>query len=127
MFPELLNDYRLDGCAWGNYRRDVQDSDMPLRVLWIVRMMTPGVNPICLRMPRQMEDLNNSVPHRLSLKALCYRHALQMLGFSTVKVMNHVPKLLNVRRHATASSKSPTLQNDCSTPAAMAGVQRSVL
>jgi hypothetical protein len=43
-----------------------------------------------------------------------------------VQLANHVSKFV-YRVHAVASTKSPTLQNPRSTPAAIAGVQRIVL
>jgi hypothetical protein len=66
-------------------------------------------------MTLQAKYLDYAVPDRLALKYLGNRDALQMLRFRAVQVANHVPKLLDVR-HAHASSKSPTLQKDRSTP-----------
>src|SRR5450432_2342443 len=99
---------------------------MALGVRWIVRSVNPGVYLVRLRMALESEYFNDSVPYRLALKRLDHRYAFQMLRFRAVQVVNHIPKLLNVR-HAHASTRSPTPQNDCSTPAAIAGVQRSVL
>lgn len=73
-----------------------------------------------------MEDFNDTVPYRLTLMRFCHRNALQVSRFRTMQVANHVAQFFDVR-HATASSNSRTLQKDCSTPAAIAGVQRSVL
>ena len=49
-----------------------------------------------------------------------------MPGLRAVQMMDHIPQLLNMR-HADASTKSATLQKLGVTPAAIAGVQRSVL
>ena len=99
---------------------------MALRVRWIVSMVHPGINPVRLRVSLQPKDFDDSVPYRLPLERLDYRHALQMLCLPAVQVVNHIPQFLNVR-HTVAPTKSATLQNDCSTPAAMAGLQRMYL
>ncbi len=96
------------------------------RVLRVVCLVAPGVYPVSLRVPLQAKDFDHAIPYRFALEGFGNRNALQMLRLRAVQVMDHVPKLLNVR-HAHASTRSPTDQKDGSTPAAIAGVQRSVL
>ena len=74
----------------------------------------------------QVEYLNNPIPDRFTVENLFYGNAGTMRRLYTVQFANHVPEFVYVI-HAVASTKSPTLQNPCSTPAAIAGVQRIVL
>ena len=126
LFPEPVNDYRLDSGFGGDYGRNAKYRDVAFWVLRVVSRMSPGIDRIRLWMPLQSKNFNDSIPNRLSLKDFFYRNAFQVLCFRAMQVVNHVSKLLNVR-HAHASTRSPTLQKDCSAPAAIAGVQRSVL
>lgn len=126
MFLEFLDDCGLNCSTGRNDWRNVQYGHMTLRMRRIVCFMNPSVDLVRFRMALEAEYLDYAVPYRAALKHLFDRNALQMLDFSAMQVVNHVPKLLNVR-HAHASTRSPTLQKDCSTPAAIAGVQRSVL
>jgi len=68
----------------------------------------------------------NPIPNHLAIEFLFYRHALDVGRVDPVQLMDYILQLFQIG-HFTASSKSPTLQNVLSTPAAMAGVQRSVL
>jgi hypothetical protein len=52
--------------------------------------------------------------------------AADMRGFHAMNVADCFLKLLNIV-HTVASTRSPTLEKSCSTPAAIAGVQRSEL
>ena len=77
-------------------------------------------------MSDQIEYLHDTFPNGLPWEHLFDGNALYMCGLHAVKFTDHVHKFPYIG-HAAASTKSLTLQNDCSTPAAMAGVQRSVL
>src|ERR1035441_442090 len=97
--------------------------------LWIgriVRSMYPRINPVRLRMPFQVEYLYGAIPNDLTLKPLRHWNALQMFSLPAVQVVDHVAQFLNVR-HTDASTRSATVQKLGVTPAAIAGVMRSVL
>src|SRR5437879_4334223 len=125
MFFELLPGRRLHSGLRRHHGRDVKYGHMSPRFGWVVSIVYPSIDPVCLRMPCQTEHLNNTVPNRLALEPLRNRNALQMAGNRPVQVVNHIAKLLDMR-HAEASNKSATVQKDGVTPAAIAGVQRSV-
>ena len=78
-FPRFLHDGSLHGGLWRSYGRDVQDCDVALRVRGIVCVVHPGINPVRLRVSLQPKHFDDSVPYRLPLERLDYRHALQML------------------------------------------------
>ena len=78
-------------------------------------------------MPRQVEYLKNAIPHGPTLKRFLNRNTLHVFCLGSMQLVNHVAKFLVMRHAITASTKSPTVQNERSRPAAMAGVQRRVL
>ena len=94
------------------------------RVACIVR---PRIYPVRSRMIFQAEYLYNAFPNRLTLERFFYGNAFDVRSFRAMQPPDYIPQLVEVCAHATASSKSPTLQKSRSTPAAIAGVQRSVL
>jgi hypothetical protein len=73
-----------------------------------------------------MEHLYNPIPNRLALKQFLHWDAFKVPCFCAVEMMDDIPQLLNMR-HAEAFNKSATVQKLGVTPAAIAGVQRSVL
>ncbi len=77
-------------------------------------------------MADQLKYLYDPIPDRLSLKLFFNWNAADMLRFDTMKVPDRVAQFFDMAQ-TDASRSSPTLQNDFSTPAAIAGVQRSVL
>lgn len=85
---------------------------MAFKPRWIVGGVYPGINLVSLWTTLRAKDLNKPVPYRLTLKLLPYRNALQVLGLGSMKMLDHVPQLFEAR-DASASSSSPTLQNDC--------------
>src|ERR1035437_6825404 len=99
---------------------------MPPWVLGIVRIVRPGINSIGLGIAFQVEHLHHSVPNRLSLPNLFYWNTFGVYRLGSMELLDHVPQLFDVG-HATASTKSPTLQKLGVTPAAIAGVMRRVL
>jgi len=123
--PILLNDCGLYGGLWRHHRWNVKHCNVAPWFRWIVGVMHPSVNSICLRVSFQPEDLNNPVPNYLPLKSLCYRDAFKMLGFPAVQMVDHVAQFLDMR-HAAASTRSPTLKKLEVTLAAIAGVMRNV-
>jgi len=74
----------------------------------------------------QVKDFHYPLPDCLAIENLFDGHTFNVFGFHAVQLANHVSKFV-YRVHAVASTKSPTLQNPRSTPAAIAGVQRIVL
>ena len=74
----------------------------------------------------QIEDFHNSIPNHLPLKQFRNRHTFDVPSLSSMQFVDHTSQFSNVVQ-AVASTKSPTLQNDPVTPAAIAGVQRRVL
>jgi hypothetical protein len=122
---ELLNDYSLDGGSRRDYGRDMQHGHMAFGMRWIIRVVHPGVGLVSLRVALQEKYFHYSVPNRLALEPLSNRHALQMAGLRAMQMVDRIAELLNVR-HA-ARTKSSMVQNVAVTPAAIAGVQRSVL
>lgn len=72
-----------------------------------------------------MKNFNDSVPDRLTIKSLSDWNTFEVAGFHAMQLADYLFEFLDVI-HAAASTKSPTLQNVGETPAAMAGVQRSV-
>src|SRR5664280_2666795 len=100
---------------------------MPLRVLRVVCIMRPRIYPRRVRMTVQFEYLSLAFPHCFAPEHLFDGHAFDVVGLNAMQTPNHVPQFVQVRGHAAASIKSPTLQKSRSTPAAIAGVQRNVL
>ena len=98
---------------------------MALRMCRIVGMVHPRVNPVCLWVTLQEEDFDNSIPNRLALESLSNWDAFDVTGLRAVQMVDGLAKLLNVG-HA-ARTRSSTVQKVAVTPAAIAGVQRSVL
>src|ERR1035441_9082723 len=103
----------------------MQHSYVTLRMGRIVGRMGPRICRIRLGVPAQIEYLNDPIPHSLAVKNLFYRNALAMRGWHAMQLVDHVYEFFDGRQDA-ASTRSPTLQNPGVTPAAMAGVQRSV-
>ena len=122
---ELLNDYGLDCGSRRDYGRDMQDSHMPLRMRWVICSVHPGIGPVRLWVALQEKYFDYAVPNRLALEPLSNGNALQVAGLRAMQVVDGSAKLLGVRH--TARTKSSTVQNVAVTPAAIAGVQRSVL
>ena len=81
---------------------------------------------MCRGMADEIEYLNNPLPNRLASKRLFHGNAFNVRSFSAVQPPNHIAQFLDIT-HAVASTRSATLQKSRSTPAAIAGVQRSVL
>src|ERR1700692_1878493 len=104
----------------------MQHGNVPPWVLRIVRIVRPGIGCIRLGMVLEGEHLNDALPDCLTLKYLMDVYAFTVRSFRTVKLSNYVSELVYVV-HPTASTKSPTLHIEPVTPAAIAGVQRSVL
>src|ERR1035441_4859882 len=98
---------------------------MPHWFLWIVGLVRPRVNPVRRGVPCQLEYLDNPFPNSLALECLFDWHTFNVRSLSAVQSADYVPQFLDIA-HDAASTKSPTLQKLCSTPAAIAGVQRSV-
>src|ERR1035438_7792634 len=104
----------------------VQDRHMSPRSRRVTSVMRPGVQRGCLRMAAQVKNLHDTLPYRLPLERLFNWHAGHVRGIHAMQPLNHVAQIVNVVHAVVASTNSPTLQNDFSTPAAIAGVQRSV-
>lgn len=127
MVFEPLDDCGFDGGLRRYHGRNMKDRDMPPRLGRIASFVHPCVDPIGLWMPLQKKDFNNPIPDRFPLKGLRYWNAFQMAGLSSMEAMYHVAQLLNMSHAVAASTNWPTVQNEDSTPAAIAGVQRVVL
>lgn len=78
-------------------------------------------------MPVEVEHLNNPLPDGFSVKCFLHGDTLDVCCLRAMQSPDNVPQLVKVFAHAAASTRSPTLQKSCSIPAAIAGVQRSVL
>ena len=106
----LRIDCSLNGGLWRNNGWDMQDGYVPPGIRR-VSGMCPRINAICLRVSLYPKYFNDAIPNRPALKFLCYRDTLQMFRLHAVKLVNHVPKFLNMGRvcHATASSNSISL------------------
>ncbi len=102
----------------------MQDSYMPFSIL--VRIVGPRIGSMSFRMVVQVEDFHYSIPDRLPLKDFFDRDTLHMGRLHPMQFVNYIPQVIYMT-HDTASTKSPTLQKLDATPAAMAGVMRSVL
>ena len=72
----LLNDCSLHGPSWRDYGCDVKHRHVALWFRGVISVVHPRVNPVCLRMPFQVEDFDNPIPNNLPLEPLRYRHAL---------------------------------------------------
>ena len=93
---------------------------------WIARIVQPTIGRVRVRMVVQVEDFHDAIPHRLTLPNLFYGNADTVRSLRTVELMNNRLEFVYMA-HAAASSSSPTLSWVLSTPAAIAGVMRSVL
>jgi hypothetical protein len=74
----------------------------------------------------KIKNLDDSIPYGLPVEPLGYGHTFYMGSGGSVQFMNNLAEIVYVA-HAVASTKSPTLHMVPVTPAAIAGVQRSVL
>ena len=122
----LLHDGYLYCGLWRNGRGDVKHGDAAPGVLWIVCCVCPGIGSVGLGMALEVEYLHHPVPKHLALKDFGYMHTFNVLRLRLVQLADHVLEFFYLG-HAVASSRSPTLQKLGMTPAAIAGVQRSVL
>src|SRR5437588_8988137 len=104
----------------------MQHRYVPHWFLGIVRFVRPCVCSVRCGMPRQVEYLNNPLPNRLAPEYFFHWNTFNVRSLSAMQPPNHVTQFLNIT-HATASTRSLTVQKSRSTPAAIAGVQRSVL
>jgi hypothetical protein len=95
-------------------------------LLWIAGIVQPGIRRIGPRVAFEVEDFHDPIPASLTLKNFLYGHAFTVRSFRTVELVNDGFEFVYVA-HAVASTKSPTLHVVPVTPAAIAGVQRSVL
>ena len=77
-------------------------------------------------MSLEVEHFHNALPDRLTLKDLFYGHTFTMRSFRTVEVIDYSLEVFYVAQ-VVASTKSATLHCVPETPAAIAGVMRSVL
>ena len=75
----------------------------------------------------KVEDFDHAFPYRFPLKHFFDRNAFNVRSLYAMRFADCLFQFLNVGHAVAASTSSPTLQKDFSTPAAMAGVQRSVL
>ena len=73
-----------------------------------------------------MENFDNSIPNGFPVESLFDGDALAVRGFSYMQPVDRVSQFFYAG-HAVASTKSPTLQNVFSTPAAIAGGHLKVL
>src|SRR5579864_467900 len=106
----------------------MQDGNVSPRVQWIVSIVRPRICFIAFWMPLQVEYLDHSIPYCLPLEGLFHWNALRMFGLRSVQALDDVLQLLDVWWLAhDASTKFFTVQKSFSIPAAIAGVQRSVL
>jgi hypothetical protein len=81
---ELLYDCRSHGIAGRLDRMRMQDSDMTARMLWIVRIVRPGVQPSRSRMIDQVKDLHYSFPYGLATERFFDRDAFNVHGFDSM-------------------------------------------
>ena len=125
-FSRLLYDGGSDGCLWRYHGRNVQHGHVPLWVFRIVCVVHPCIDFVRLRMTSETEDFHDSIPRNQVVILLRHRHALDVRCANPVHPVNHVSQFVDMA-HAAASTKSPTLQNDGATPAAIAGAQHSLL
>ena len=122
---EVLHYYRAHGGLRRDYRWYMKYGYVASWLRRIIGIMNPRVNSIRLRMTLQQKYFNDTVPDRLPLKLLGDWDAFQVTRLRLVQVLNYVVKFLNMSH--TARTKSSTVQKVAVTPAAIAGVQRSVL
>jgi len=100
---------------------------MPPWLLRVIRIVRPCIEPRGARMADQIEYFYNTVPYRAALEHFLDWYAFHVLRLDAVQLSDYVAQLVDIRHAAfAASTSSPTLQNDGSTPAAIAGVQRIV-
>lgn len=98
---------------------------MTFRALGVAGLMRPGVGGIGCRVAVQIKDLDYPFPYRFAVENLFYRDTLPVRGLHAMQFLDYLAQFLDIG-HVTASTKFPTLQNPDVTPAAIAGVQRSV-
>src|ERR1017187_1343739 len=103
----------------------MQHRDVADRGRLIICRVRPGIGSVGLGVAMQLKNFYNPVPDGLTVESLCDWNAFEVAGFHAVQLVDYVLEFLDVT-HLAASTKSPTVQKVGTTPAAMAGVQRSV-
>ena len=86
----------------------------------------PCIDFFSLWVTVNVEHFDDSFPHGLAFVLLFYRHTFNVRGCYAMQLLDGILERCYVA-HAAASTKSPTLQNDGATPAAIAGAQHSLL
>jgi hypothetical protein len=67
---------------------------MTARILGIIGIVSPRINPVRRRMVFQVKHFNNPFPHRLPLKRLFHGHAFHVRSFRTVQSADYVSQFL---------------------------------
>src|SRR2546426_9910357 len=68
--------------------------------LRVIGFVGPSINSRRLRMPVQIEYLNDSFPYRLALKRFFHRHAFNMGRFHAMQFSNHGLQFLDMAHYS---------------------------
>jgi hypothetical protein len=98
--------------------------NVPRRIR-LIGFMCPCVHSTGSGMPCEVKYFYYSVPDGFPVELLMDWHAFNVCRLGSMQPPDDVAQFLDIA-HDTASTKSPTVQKSFSTPAAIAGVQRSV-
>src|SRR5580698_3288454 len=104
----------------------MQYCDVTNRLIRVICFVRPCVDSMRRLVPFQLEYFDYSIPDRLTPVRLFHWHAFNVLGIYTVYSADDIAQFFDIA-HDVASTSCPTVQKSFSTPAAIAGVQRSVL